>query len=184
MIHLRDEVAADWTARESLLDTVFGAERVLKSSEAVRCGRLPAEGLALTAEDADGRFVGSVRLWHVDAGGVPALLLGPLAVDPITQGLGVGSALMRRALNRAGALGHGAVLLVGDPAYYARFGFSAALTARLLMPGPVERPRFQALELIEGHLRSAAGLIVGTGALAVEAPSLVSPEPAFLPAAA
>jgi len=59
----------------------------------------------------DGRLLGSVRLWNVSAGGVSALLLGPLAVDPAAQGLGVGSALMRRALNRAAALGHAAVLL-------------------------------------------------------------------------
>ncbi|WP_040401203.1 GNAT family N-acetyltransferase [Amorphus coralli] len=184
MIHLRDEVAADWSARETLLDAAFGAERFLKTSEALRAGRLPAEGLALAAED-EGRLLGSVRLWHVRAGGVAALLLGPLAVDPAAQGLGVGSALMRRALNRAGALGHAAVILVGDPAYYGRFGFSAGLTTRLLMPGPVDRARFQAIELVPGALTSTAGLIVGTGALA--APSLVTPlapAPAFLPSAA
>ena len=53
MIHLRDEVAADWSAREILLDAVFGADRFLKTSEALRAGRLPAEGLALIAEEAD-----------------------------------------------------------------------------------------------------------------------------------
>lgn len=184
MIHLRDEVAADWSAREILLDAVFGADRFLKTSEALRAGRLPAEGLALIAEEAD-RLVGSVRLWNVSIGGAAALLLGPLAVDPAAQGLGVGSALMRRALNRAGALGHAAVVLVGDPAYYARFGFTSALTGNLLMPGPVDRARFQATELIPGALDGAAGMIVATGALAE--PSLVtpiSPLPAFLPTAA
>lgn len=184
MIHLRDEMPTDWSARETLLDTVFGADRFAKTSEALRAGRLPADGLALAAED-DGRLMGSVRLWHVAAGGVSALLLGPLAVDPAAQGLGVGSALMRRALNRAGALGHSAVLLVGDPAYYARFGFSARLTDALVMPGPVERPRFQAIELVDGALSEARGMVVATGAFA--APSLVTPLaplPRYLPAAA
>lgn len=184
MLHLRDEGPADWTARETLLDTVFGADRFLKTSEALRAGRMPADGLALAAE-ADGRLVGSIRLWHVAAGGVSALLLGPLAVDPAAQGLGVGSALMRRALNRAGALGHGAVLLVGDPVYYARFGFSAALTTRLDLPGPVERPRFQAIELSDGHLGAARGLVVATGDFVhADQPSLVPALSALVPVAA
>ncbi|MEW5422273.1 GNAT family N-acetyltransferase [Amorphus sp. 3PC139-8] len=184
MLHLRDEGPADWTARETLLDTVFGADRFLKTSEALRAGRMPAAGLALTAE-ADGRLVGSIRLWHVAAGGVSALLLGPLAVDPTAQGLGVGSALMRRALNRAGTLGHGAVLLVGDPAYYDRFGFSASLTAQLDLPGPVERPRFLGLELRDGHLGGACGLVVATGAFVhADRPDFVPALPAFVPAAA
>lgn len=184
MIQLRDETASDWSAREALLDTAFGADRFLKTSEALRAGRLPADGLALVAEH-DGRLAGTVRLWPISAGGVAALLLGPLAVDPACRSLGVGSALMRRALNRAGALGHGAVLLVGDPAYYQRFGFAGQLTANLLLPGPVERPRFLGMELTDGCLADAAGLVVATGAFAeTEAPSLVSPLPSFLPAAA
>ena len=184
MIHLRDELPADWSARETLLDAVFGADRFAKTSEVLRAGRLPADGLALAAED-DGRLLGSVRLWNVSAGGVSALLLGPLAVDPAAQGLGVGSALMRRALNRAAALDHAAVLLVGDPAYYARFGFSSRLTSALVLPGPVERPRFQATELVAGALSRAHGMVVATGACAE--PSLVTPLtplPRYLPAAA
>lgn len=165
MIVIRDEVAADTGAREALLDRVFGPARFLKSSERIRKGRLPAEGLALTAED-DGRLIGTVRLWPVSAGGRPALLLGPIAVDPALQGAGLGSRLMRHALGIARAAGHGAVLLVGDPEYYIRFGFSAVLTDGLTMPGPTERRRFLALELSEGALAGARGRVVPTGARA------------------
>ena len=94
----------------------------------------------------NGRIVGTVRLWNVTAGpGRPALMLGPLAVDPSLQGLGVGSKLMREALDRAAALGHRAVLLVGDAPYYARFGFDAAAGADYATP--YAGPYFMALRL-------------------------------------
>jgi predicted N-acetyltransferase YhbS len=129
----------------------------------LREGRLPARGLSLVARDGD-QIVGSVRLWHVDAGeDHPALLLGPLAVDPAHQGAGLGSALMEASIERARAQGHGAILLVGDAPYYARFGFSAELTRKLKMPAPVIRKRFLGLELQPGALAGAAGKIVGTG---------------------
>lgn len=165
-VQISTETAADVAAREVLLDRVFGAARFAKTSERLRERRLPADGLALAAHGEDGRLVGSVRLWHVAAGPRrPALLLGPLAVAPDCQGGGVGGKLMRAALNRAAALGHGAVLLVGDPAYYQRFGFDAALTARLWLPGPYERHRFQALELRDGALDEASGMVSATGAI-------------------
>lgn len=165
MTRIRDEIAADIPAREALLDRCLGERRTAKSSERLREGRLPAEGLALTAER-DGEVVGTVRLWHVEAAGVPALLLGPLAVAPELQGEGLGRALMREALWRAACHGHGAVILVGDAPYYARFGFEAALTRDLAMPGPVERERFLAIELREGALDGARGVLVATGAAA------------------
>lgn len=144
---VEDERPADAAAREALLDRAMGPGRRRKSSEKIRRGRMAAEGLSLVARDGDDRLVGTVRLWHVhaglDAGGRPvrALLLGPLAVDASAEGRGIGGALMREAVARAGRLGHGAILLVGDPDYYVRFGFSAAATQELSMPGPFERHR-------------------------------------------
>jgi predicted N-acetyltransferase YhbS len=85
-----------------------------------------------------------------------ALLLGPLAVDPSQKSAGIGSALMRHAIAEARRLGHGAILLVGDAPYYERFGFSADKTDRLAMPGPYEKHRFLALELVDGALRRRA----------------------------
>jgi predicted N-acetyltransferase YhbS len=58
-----------------------------------------------------------MRLWHASAGGFPALVLGPLAVDPSCRELGIGAALMKHALAAAQARGHGAVLLLGDAPY-------------------------------------------------------------------
>ena len=158
-----NETDADVYAREALLDRAMGPGRRRKSSEKLRHGRLPSEGLAFAARAADGRLVGTVRLWDIAAGSVPALLLGPLAVDPDCEGQGVGSALMRHAIAEAGRFGHGAILLVGDPEYYERFGFSAAPTEGLAMPGPVERRRFLALELRAGVLDGTAGILRPTG---------------------
>lgn len=160
---IRDEIAADLPARERLLDDAFGACRFEKTSERLREGRLPANGLSLVAER-DNEIVATVRLWHVAAGpNRPALLLGPLAVDERLRGAGVGGAMMRAAIARADALGHGAILLVGDAPYYARFGFDADLTRGLWLPGPYARERFLALELDAGALAGARGLVSATG---------------------
>lgn len=165
MITIREEIASDVPAREALLDRCLGERRSAKSSERLREGRLPAEGLALTAER-DGAVVATVRLWHVEADGRPALLLGPLAVSPELQGEGLGKAMMREAIWRAACRGHGAILLVGDAPYYERFGFTAAPMVELAMPGPVERERFLGLELRDGALAGARGVLRATGALA------------------
>lgn len=157
------EWPADIAAREALLDLAMGPSRRRKSSEKLRRGRRPSEGLAFVARDATGRVVGTVRLWDVDAGGVKALLLGPLAVDPACKSSGIGSALMRHAIAEAARLGHGAIVLVGDEPYYSRFGFSSAATGALAMPGPFEKHRLLALELKAGALDRAAGVVVATG---------------------
>ena len=211
------ETAADISAREALLDRAMGPGRKRKSSEKLRRGRKPSEGLAFVARDAEGRLVGTVRLWDVAfslsplegemaaqrpegvgaAGrdghaprvaattppdgfaatlpsrgrGTRALLLGPLAVDPSVKSAGIGSALMRHAIAEARRLGHGAILLVGDAPYYARFGFSAEKTDRLAMPGPYEKHRFLALELVDGALDGATGVLKAAGRK-VEAPRI------------
>ncbi|CAM5464474.1 putative N-acetyltransferase YhbS [Aquamicrobium terrae] len=186
------EAPCDVAAREALLDRAMGPGRRRKSSEKLRRGREPAQGLAFVARDAMGTLVGTVRLWDVGfernfspfegetagkapriwsaAFGVPsareegrALLLGPLAVEPAWKNAGIGSALMRHAVAEARRLGHGVILLVGDAPYYARFGFSAERTGQLSMPGPYERQRFLALELAEGALDGARGTLMATG---------------------
>src|SRR6267142_954562 len=166
---IRAERASDVVARETLLDASFGDNRHLRTCQRLRDGQAPAEGLALSAVS-QGRLVGTVRLWHVSAGGVPALTLGPLAVDPSCRKLGIGRALVQRALAAAKARGHGAVLLLGDAPYYARFGFSARKAGELRLPGPFERDRLLGLELREGALDGAWGMIVPTGTIAAPQP--------------
>lgn len=163
MVIIRRERSIDIPAREALLDRCFGSDRRAKTSERLREGRLAAEGLSFVATD-HGRVIGTVRLWHVSAGpGRPALLLGPLAVDPDQRQRGVGAALMRRAIAAARHAGHREILLVGDAAYYARFGFSAARTGKLSLPGPFAAERFLSLALMPSAAVEPAGLVVATG---------------------
>jgi predicted N-acetyltransferase YhbS len=160
---IRAERASDVVARETLLDACFGDKRHMRTCQRLRDGRAPAEGLALSAVR-QGRVIGSVRLWHVSAGGIPALMLGPLAVEVSSRQFGVGAALMDHAIAAAKARGHRAVILLGDAPYYARFGFSAARTGQLTLPGTFERDRLLGLELADGALDGAWGMIAATGA--------------------
>jgi predicted N-acetyltransferase YhbS len=163
MVTIRKESAHDVVAREALLDRAFGGARFAKTAERLREGRLPAEALSFVAAD-NHRVVGTVRLWRISAGpGRPALLLGPLAVDDAWRGLGIGADLMRCATEAALQQGHASILLVGDLAYYGRAGFSAEKTGTLWLPGPYERDRLLAKELVSGTLDNAHGLIVATG---------------------
>ena len=160
---IEQERDSDFYAREALLDRAMGPSRKRKLSEKLRRGRVPAEGLAFAARDAFGNLVGTVRLWNVSSNDVSALLLGPLAAASHLKGEGIGSALMRHAIEEAARLEHAAILLVGDAAYYARFGFSAEKTGAMSMPGPYEKARFLALELKDGALDGAAGTLAATG---------------------
>jgi predicted N-acetyltransferase YhbS len=160
---IASEMPADSWARERLLDEVFGVARSDKTAERLRAGRLPARGLALAAKDA-GKLIGTLRLWHIRAGDVPALLLGPLAVAKAYRSRGLGRRLVAEALFRAASAGHKAVLLVGDPPYYGPFGFFRRHTLRLVLPGPVDEARFLGLELKSGALKAARGFVVAAGA--------------------
>ena len=165
-ITIRKELHRDVEAREALLDLCFGDARFQKAAERLREGRLPAHGLAFVASDR-GRVVGTARLWNVSAGpSRPALLLGPIAVHPDRRCRGLGGALVERALEDAKRLGHRAVMLVGDAPYYERFGFAAATTGGLWLPGRYDANRFLARELAPGALAGARGLVSATGRLA------------------
>ena len=159
MIAIRLEKSSDAAAREALLDAAYGPVRFAKPSERLRAGRAPTRGLSFVAVE-DGRVIGTVRLWDVSAGSAcPALLLGPLAVDPGHRRKGIGSALMRHAVRAAARLGHRAVLLVGDSSYYNRFGFSAERTGGLWLPGLADKSRLLGRELAAGALDGIRGAI-------------------------
>jgi predicted N-acetyltransferase YhbS len=142
-------------------------------------GNFPAE----TCREGVGNFrnatrvVATLRLWQVSAGGVPALVLGPLAVDPSCRKIGIGAALIHHALAAACARGHGAVILLGDAPYYGRFGFLAQKASQLSLPGPFERGRLLALELREGALDGAAGMVVPAGKTALRGMPLSAAKP-------
>ena len=111
---------------EALLDTAFGTGRKGLPSYRLREGVNPVPSLALVARDELGAISGTIRFWPIGVGGgrSEALLLGPVAVHPTRQGEGIGAWLIREGLERAQDAGWRHVILVGDLAYYARFGFS------------------------------------------------------------
>ncbi len=152
----------DHSLIEHLLDLSFGIDRRIKTSYRLREGSSPAPGLSLVVRDVEVGLAGSISFWPLVIGGYgrPALLLGPLVVNPERQNIGVGRALMLEGLQRAKAAGHQLVVLVGDAPYYARVGFQKLPEGQLLLPGPVNPDRFMYLELVEGSLAKVHGLVL------------------------
>lgn len=127
------ETPADREAVERLVLAAFGPGRFAKTAERLREDAGIAAGFVIRSGDA---VIGSVRLWDIRVGDIPAVFLGPIAVDAALRSGGMGAALVQACLGHAGETG---VLLVGDPPYFSRFGFQAAPLARL--PGPVDQRR-------------------------------------------
>jgi predicted N-acetyltransferase YhbS len=130
------ETSADADGVEALVMTAFGPGRFAKTAERLREGSRPAAGFVVREQ---GRVIGSVRLWPITVGGAPMLFLGPIAVDPDERSAGLGADLVAACLAHAAATETGGVLLVGDRAYFERFGFQPAPNA--VLPGPVDRRR-------------------------------------------
>jgi len=147
---------------EELNDRAFGPGRFAKTAHRLREGRKGLPELSYVATDGD-VLCGSVRYWPVTIGGVPALLLGPLAVHPERQNQGIGRSLMQQSLERAAELGHRLVVLVGDPPYYARVGFAPAPQGQVIFPGPVDPARILFKELAPGAFSNARGLVKPAG---------------------
>lgn len=130
------ELPADAPQVAALIEAAFGPGRLAKTAERLRETSEPACGLVLRG---GGRVVGSVRLWRVRVGAVPALFLGPIAVDAAARKGGLGGALVEAALACAEGEGVGGVILVGDLPYFTRFGFHPL--EKVTLPGPVDPRR-------------------------------------------
>jgi putative acetyltransferase len=156
---VRPEAAADRERVFAVQSAAFGRPNEARLVDALREAAHPQ--LSLVAEAA-GRVVGHVFFSPVSVGarGAPAASgLAPVGVDPAHQGLGIGSALIREGLRRCPSLGWQAVFLVGNPRYYARFGFVPAAPAGLRYLGEAFDPVFQVIELAPGALAGASGLV-------------------------
>lgn len=138
-MELRQETPEDRWEVEALLDLCFAPGRTALSSYRLRDGVAPMAELCLVAVDDYNIIGGAIRYWPVRVGAQSALLLGPVAVHPTRQGEGLGAFLIQDSLERAWALGHERVLLVGDAPYYARLGFAAL--SGVEMPPPTNPAR-------------------------------------------
>lgn len=157
-LSIRSEQPSDSDAIERLHERAFGPGRFARTASRLREGAPHLYELSFTALVGT-LLVGSVRLTPVQAGSEPALMLGPLTVEPAFEARGIGAALMRRSLDAAKQNGHSLVLLVGDEPYYRRFGFKRVAAGHLVLPGPVNPTRFLALELSEGAAARAHGMV-------------------------
>jgi predicted N-acetyltransferase YhbS len=152
------EKADDALAVERLHERTFGPGRYAKSAYRIREGRGHVLDLSFTARIGS-LLVGSVRLTPIHIGQTPALLLGPLTVEPPFRTRGVGSALIKRALKDAKAARHNLVVLVGDEPFYVKAGFKRIPKGQVKMPGPVDPARLLVAELKAGAFEGVSGMI-------------------------
>jgi predicted N-acetyltransferase YhbS len=150
------ERASDAQAVKLLEERAFGPGRLARSAYRLREGNPHDPALSFVARVST-LVVGSNRLSHIRVGARPALLLGPLTVDPAFRSKGIGRMLIEASVAAARQAGHAVVLLVGDEAYYGRLGFQRLAPGSVTMPGPVDPMRVLALGLREGALDGLSG---------------------------
>jgi len=152
------ETPQDGPAIERLHERTFGPGRYARTAFRIRESRGHLLEFSFTARIGT-LLVGSIRLTPVRIGNTPALLLGPLTVEPPFRQRGIGLALMERALADARHKGHRLVVLVGDEPYYGRAGFKRIPKGQVRMPGPVDPGRLLVAELVEGAFAGVKGAI-------------------------
>lgn len=154
------ETPADAEAIERLNERVFGPGRFART--AYRLRETTAHDLKLSFVARVGTLlVGASRMTPIVIGKTPALLLGPLIVEPVFRSQGIGEALIMRSLEAAKAAGVKLSILVGDEPYYARVGFKRTPPGRLQFPGPVDPARLLYCEIVPGAFEGVSGLVRG-----------------------
>lgn len=162
MIVIEKEQPADADAIEALLDIGFGGpDRLSKTVYKLRQGPSVPELSLVARTGFDAKIGASIRYWWCevedsDGNVVPALVLGPLVVDPELQGKGLGRTLVARSLEEADQAGWDFCLVVGEASYYSPYGFVLAEPYGFQLPGPVDMPRFQ--------VRAGAGFLADLAA--------------------
>lgn len=150
---IRAETSSDGAAIRAVHEAAFGQAQEADLIDAIRdqCCSL----VSLVAED-NGALVGHALISHIDviASGrsIRAAALGPIGVLPTHQHQGVGSALIRQALDQARSQGIAVVLVLGHPGYYPRFGFCAERARAMSSPYTCHGDAWMVAELIPGTL--------------------------------
>ncbi|MFZ5733013.1 MAG: GNAT family N-acetyltransferase [Pseudomonadota bacterium] len=152
------EAPADAQAIERLHERTFGPGRFALSAYRLREHVEHRLDLSFTARIGT-LLVGSVRQLPICIGDTPALLLGPLTVEPPFRDRGIGKLLLERALKDAKTAGIRLVVLVGDEPYYSRVGFKKIPRGSATMPGPVDLDRLLVIELVDGAFENVSGAI-------------------------
>jgi predicted N-acetyltransferase YhbS len=152
------EQSDDGPAIEKLYERTFGPGRFARTAYRLREATEHRRDLSFTARIGT-LLVGSVRLTPVLIGKVPALLLGPLTIEPPFRSRGIGRALIEASLKAAREGGTKLVLLVGDEPYYGRMGFKRVPHKQVELPGPVDRDRVLVAELQPGAFKDVSGAV-------------------------
>jgi putative acetyltransferase len=153
-IDIRSESPGDALEIRTLVAAAFGPDS--DTADFVEAVRAQAEVCLAEIATRAGAVVGHAQ-WCVaplivDGGRVRGAYLTCLSVEPSLHGGGIGSHLVRSGLARLSKAGYAAASLLGDPAYYGRFGFSPELAERIEAPHRTRGRGFQAIELVPGAL--------------------------------
>src|SRR5437868_5856065 len=157
-VSILPETVDDALAIERLHERTFGPGRYARTAYRIREQRAHHLDLSFTARIGT-LLVGSARSTPVRIGETPALLLGPLTIEPPFRGRGTGQTLIEHALAEAKRKGHRLAVLVGDEPYYGKCGFKRIPKGVASMPGPVDPARLLVCELIPGAFDGVTGPI-------------------------
>jgi putative acetyltransferase len=159
-MRIRAEAPGDEVAIHRVNALAFETEAEANLVDALR--RNGGVTLSLVAED-EGEIVAHILFSPVtiDRGGAVSTMIGlaPMAVVPSHQRRGIGSRLVREGIDRLRGLGHGAIIVLGHPEFYPRFGFSRASEFGLRWENECSDEAFMALELVEGALGAGEGIV-------------------------
>jgi len=156
---IRAEIPKDGAAVRAVNVSAFETALEANLVDALRAQAQPL--VSLVADD-DSAIVGHIMFSPVSLSGHPALHimgLAPMAVFPDRQRAGIGSALVRAGLEQCARLGFGAVVVLGHPAYYPRFGFVTSTRFGIGCEYDVPEDVFMVVELQPGYLRGVSGTI-------------------------
>ncbi len=157
-LHFRALTPGDFPAVAKLDERAFGPGRFTRTAYRLREGVQPDLTLSFVAT-IGGMLIGSNIMTPICCGNTPAILLGPLTVEPAFRSRGIGEALAQKSLDAARTAGHRLTILVGDEPYYKRLGFRRTPPGRLTMPGPVDPARLLYCELVEGAFEGVSGAV-------------------------
>lgn len=160
MTVIREEALTDIVAIERINEQAFGQPQEAQLVAALRAAGKIALSLVAVV---DGVVVGHALFSPVtiegNCEGETAVALGPIAVDPVWQGQGVGGQLVREGMVRCRERGFTAMIVLGHPTYYPRFGFVPASRFGLRSEYKVRDEVFMAQPLQSGALANCSGLV-------------------------
>ncbi|HKJ24123.1 MAG TPA: N-acetyltransferase [Myxococcota bacterium] len=161
---VREERPDDREAVSAVQAAAFGRDGEATLVDALRASVSPRVSLVATPARRPDTIVGHVFVSPVtldtEPGAADLCALAPIGVAPGQQGRGAGGALVRAALAASRAAGFRAVFLLGDPAYYARFGFALAAPRGLHYASHDFDAAFQQIELVPGALARRRGFVL------------------------